>query len=170
MAKILMFPLVRTKGPKSVSWMAYISRSQITKITGKDLIKLYRDDGLAVSSTNSGPIRADSLRKRYVKVFQKNQLKITVETNLVKTVFLDIINLNLNRGKYWPYRKPCDDPICIDSHSNHPPNITKHLPHMIASRISNNACKDEEFQKASPLYHYELKNIDFDIPVVYQPP
>ena len=37
MAKILMFPLVRTKGPKSVSWMAYNSRSQITKITGKAL-------------------------------------------------------------------------------------------------------------------------------------
>ena len=142
--------------------------SHITEITGKEFVALYRDDGLAVSPSTSGP-NADNLRKRIVKVFQKNHLNVTIEANMIQTDFLDI-NLNLSRGKYWPYRKPNNNPIYIDSQSNHPPNIKKHLPNMIASRISHNACSGEQFLKAAPLYQDALKNSHSDSQLVYQPP
>ena len=68
--------------------------SQLTEITGKEFVGLYIDDGLAVSPSTSGP-QADSIRKRIVKVIQKNQLKVTVEPNLVQTDYFDI---SLKRG------------------------------------------------------------------------
>ena len=63
--------------------------------------------------------------------FQYHQLKVTVDTN-VPTDFLDF-TLNLSTGRYWPYRKPNDQPLYINVQSNHPPLITKKLPCMISN-------------------------------------
>ena len=111
--------------------------SQLTVLTGNEFIGLYRDDGFAISPCTSGHL-ADQLRKKIVAIFKNNKLDITTECNLVQTDFLDL-NLDLQSAKYWPYRKPNSEPLYIDARSNHPPSIKKHLPTMIANRISTNS-------------------------------
>ena len=121
---------------------------------------LYRDDGLAVVRNASGPI-LDKIKKKIIKIFQQHNLKITTEANLIQTDFLDV-TFNLDTGKYWPYRKPENQPLYINTKSNHPPPIKKQLPHMIASRISQNSSDINEFQKAKSIYEYALKKSGYD--------
>ena len=79
----------------------------------------------------SGP-SSERIKKRIIKLFQHHGLKITAETNLVQTNFLDV-TLDLRSGRYWPFRKPNDQPLYIHRLSNHPPVIKKQLPLMLAT-------------------------------------
>ena len=81
----------------------------------------YRDDGLGVFRDVSGP-QADRLRKDIIRQFADLGLRITIQTNLKVTDFLDV-TLNLSTGKFRPYRKPNDRPLFVHRQSNHPPGI-----------------------------------------------
>ena len=120
----------------------------------KDLIGLYRDDGLAALEL-SGP-QSDRARKDIIRIFKDCGLKVTVETLLKQTDFLDV-TLDLPTGRYWPFRKPNDTPLYIHAKSNHPPSIIKHLPTAICSRLSSISCNNEEFVKAKPPYEEALQ-------------
>ena len=74
---------------------------------------------------------------------------------------MDILDVtfDLPSGKYWPYRKPNNEPLYIYSKSNHPPSILKHLPQNINDRLSSISC--DEFDKAKPAYEQALKNNGF---------
>lgn len=134
---------------------------------GKENIGLYRDDGLAAFQNISGP-EADRRRKQIIKLFQENGLKITIDTNLQCTDFLDV-TLDLRTGIYSPYRKPNDVPLYINVKSNHPPSITKQLPMMISRRISELSINAEEFEKAKPAYEEALKKSGYQTnDLVYQ--
>ena len=82
---------------------------------------LYRDDGLLILRGLPGPA-TERLNKKIKNIFQRYGLKITTETNLIQTDFFDI-TLNLASRRYWPYRKPNDNPLYMHAHSNHPPCI-----------------------------------------------
>ena len=72
-------------------------------------IGLYRDDGLAVfKSTNARAL--DKTRKDFSKCFSELGLKITAQSNLKVVNYLDI-TLDLPTGKYYPYRKPDNNPL-----------------------------------------------------------
>ena len=71
---------------------------------------------------------ADKTRKELQKAFEQFGLKITAESNLHVVNFLDV-TFDLSTGKYKPYRKPNDDPLYINKHSNHPPSILRQLGH-----------------------------------------
>ena len=86
---------------------------------GKENIGLYRDDGLAIIKNKSARL-ADKTRKELHKAFEQFGLKITAESNLHVVNFLDV-TFDLSTGKHKPYRKPNDDPLYINKHSNHPP-------------------------------------------------
>ena len=101
---------------------------------GKENIGLYRDDGLAIMKSKSARL-ADKTRKELHKCFEQFGLKITAEANLHVVNFLDV-TFDLNTGKFKPYRKPNDDPLYVNRHSNHPPSIIKQLPTSINKRIS----------------------------------
>ena len=101
---------------------------------GKENIGLYRDDGLAIMKSKSARL-ADKTRKELHKCFEQFGLKITADPNLHVVNFLDV-TFDLNNGKFKPYRKPNDDPLYINRHSNHPPSIIKQLPTSINKRIS----------------------------------
>ena len=62
-------------------------------------------------------------------------LLITVTSNSASTDFLDL-TLNLKTEPYQPFRKPNNDPIFIDSNSNHSPEILKELPKSISTILS----------------------------------
>ena len=80
---------------------------------------LYRDDCLAAHRRIPGP-RLDRIRKDLIALFKTLGLQITIETNLLIVNFLDV-TLNLDKGKFSPYRKPNDTP------STFTPNLTTHL-------------------------------------------
>jgi hypothetical protein len=92
-----------------------------------------------------------------VAIFKKEGLKITIEIDLIEVDFLDV-RMNLDSGKYCPYRKPNDQPLYINTQSNHPPMIIKKIPEMIGRRISDISCNEEEFEKAKGMYEEALTN------------
>ena len=87
----------------------------------------------------------DKLRRKIVALFKEESLFITINTNLDEIDFLDVI-FNLKTGKYFPFRKPSNNPLYINYKSNHPPPIIKELPKMINERIYDLSCNEEEFK------------------------
>ena len=133
----------------------------LAKIFGKEAIGLYRYDGLAILLNASGP-DAERMRKKVTEFFEYHQLKVTVDTNLIQTDFLDV-TLNLSTGRYWPYRKPNDQPLYINVQSNHLPLITKKLPCMIVKRISEISCDVDAFNRSLPMYEQALEQSGYKI-------
>ena len=106
--------------------------SKLTSVLGDKGVGLYRDDGLAVVRGKSGR-RLDKLRKDITAIFKSEGLSITCEANLIVTDFLEV-TLNLDSGKYCPFRKENNNPLYINKKSNHPEPIIKELPKMINKR------------------------------------
>ena len=127
----------------------------LSLLLGKEAVGLYRYNGLAIIRNSSGP-EADKTRKQVEKIFQQHNLKVIADTNLLQTDFLDVV-LNLNTGKFSPFRKPNDNLLYINIRSNHPPTITKHLPLMIEKRISQISYDESEFHRATPTYEQALQ-------------
>ena len=132
---------------------------------GKKNVGLYRDDGLAAFEDISGP-QGERIKKDITKFFTNLGLRITVKTNLKIVDFLDVI-LNLSNGRYSPFRKPNDHPLYINTKSNHPPTITKHLPAAISRRVSEISCNKEVFEKAKPDYQQALRASGYTEDLIY---
>ena len=98
----------------------------------------------------------ERIRKKVIAIFKTHGLKVTADTNLLQTDFLNA-TFDLNFGKFWPYRKPNDSPLYINTRSSHPLSITKQLPNMINNRIAQLSCDRESFDKAIPLYAEALR-------------
>ena len=128
--------------------------SKMEKLITQDHIGLYRDDGLAVIK-GSGP-EIERLKKKIYKIFQEIGLRITLEGNITKTDFLDVF-FDLETNTYKPYRKKNETPVYINIKSNHPTNIKRELPKMIANRVSNLSCNEEVFNIESIPYQEALR-------------
>ena len=141
--------------------------NSLRKEIAQENVGLYRDDGLIIVKKANGHT-LDSLRKRIIRIFKNEGLKITIEANLTTTDFLDV-TLDLNSGKYFPYRKPNDKPIYVNTKSNHPPTILKQIPSMISTRISKLSCDKDEFLKSKPFYDNILKKSGYNEGLTYNP-
>ena len=97
---------------------------KLAQVIDKNLIGLYRDDGLALLRNTSGT-EMEKFTKTVVKIFKELGLKITSEMNLHQVDFLDV-TLNLDSGTFWPFRKPTI--ICCISTPN---PITRNLLSLI---------------------------------------
>ena len=133
----------------------------------KDQVGLYRDDGLAALEL-SGP-QSDRARKDIIQIFKDCGLRITIETLLKQTDFLDV-TFDLPSSRYWPFRKPNSDPLYIHVKSNHPPSIIKHLPDAICSRLSSISCNNEVFETAKPPYEEALRKSGLQSDMKYTEP
>ena len=122
---------------------------------GKNNVGLYRDDGLVLLRNTSGP-QSERTRKDITREFKKQGLDITISTNLKICNFLDV-TLNLKDGTYYPYRKPNNETLYVNTNSNHPPTIIKHLPSAVGRRISDISSNKELFNKAKPHYENALR-------------
>ena len=100
---------------------------------GKNNVGLYRDDGLVLLTNATGP-QSERTRKDVRREFKKQGLNIPISTNQKICNLLDV-TLNLTDGTHYPYRKPNNETLYIDTNSNHPPTIIKHLPAAIGRRI-----------------------------------
>ena len=137
-------------GAKICELVGLFLLNNLTQIVGSNNIGIYRDDGLAILENAFGP-RSERIKKRIIKLFQHHGLKITAETNLIQTNFLNI-TLDLRSERYWPFRKPNNQPLYIHCLSNHLPVIKKQLPLMLATRLSQLSCDSKEFSNAVPEY------------------
>ena len=132
----------------------------LAKEFDKKYFGLYRDDGLGCFENISGP-DSERIKKKIIQVFESNGLNITVECNLIVTDCLDV-TFDLKSGTYYPYRKPNNELMYINKHSNHPPSTIKQIPSMISKRISENSCDKIHFDKAAPDYNITLKNSGYN--------
>ena len=140
--------------------------NDLSNLIGKNNVGLYRDDGLAVIDNASGP-QMDKIRKQMHDIFKKHNLSITTEINLSATDFLDV-SFNLSQNTYFPFRKPGNKPLYINSKSNHQPTIIKQLPSMINKRLNQLSCNQEEFEKAKQSYSQALKASGYDGKLKYE--
>ena len=81
---------------------------------------LYRDDGLGVCALTNRQV--DIIKKEICKIFEKHNLRITIEVNKKVVDFLDV-TFNLDTGDFKPFMKPNDTPLYVNRNSNHPPSI-----------------------------------------------
>lgn len=139
--------------------------NKLTEEFGKENVGLYRDDGLALIESVNGR-NADNARKTLHEIFNGIGLKITAQVNHQVVNFLDI-TLNLNNGKFAPYRKPNNEPLYVDSRSNHPPSIIKQIPKSINKRISSLSSNQQSFDECKPSYESALRQSNYNVSLQY---
>lgn len=72
--------------------------------TIRNVVGLYRDDGLMIIKSKSN--RVNNKHHKDIEVFFKQyRLRREVESNIIEVNYLDV-NLNIFTGEYKPYRKP----------------------------------------------------------------
>ena len=133
----------------------YILHKLTSAFPGGD-IGLYRDDGLTIFK-NINARSGNKVRKKFSEIVGNLGLKITLQSNLKVVNYLDV-TLNLTTGKYYPYRKPDNNPLYINVNSNHPPSVIRQIPVLISTRISGLSCDSDKFNKTSQLYNDALKS------------
>ena len=141
--------------------------NQLSSLVDRSAIGLYRDDGLAALKDTS-PQAADRLRKKLTEIFKRFDLKITIEANLKVVDFLDV-TMNLDTGKFQPFRKPNDNPLYVSKQSNHPPGITNNIPPAVNKRLSAISSDAEAFNHAAPVYQTALKASGYTEVLSFQP-
>ena len=99
----------------------------------------------------------DRLRKDIILLFKLESLKITCETNIIETDYLEL-TMNIKTGKYFPFRKPNDKPQYIHTESNHPPTVVKQIPSTISQRLSRISSDEAEFNKIKDDYQKALSD------------
>ena len=129
-------------------------------------VGLYRDDGLAVS--NKTPRQTEIIKKEICKIFQNNNLKISVQANHKCTDFLEI-TMNLTTGEYKPYMEQNNTPLYIHKDSNHPPSIIKNIPESINKRLSSISSNERTFNQAAHKYQEALQKSGYTYTLTYKP-
>ena len=88
--------------------------------------------------------------------------KIEITTNLTKVNFLDV--------NYRPYRKPNNNLTYINTSSNHPSQIIKHLTQTISERLSINFPSAEISEQSKPNDEEALKKCCYKAKLKYIQP
>ena len=146
--------------------VAFYIVNKLSNIIDIDSIGLYRDDGLGISESLSGP-QIERKKKNIVKVFKMCGLSIIVTTNITSVDFLDV-KFNLNTESYQPFRKPNNEPKYIDISSNDPPQVLKQFPKSIEKRLSEILSTKEIFDNSKHLYEKALQESGFKEKLCYQ--
>ena len=140
--------------------------NKLSNIINKDSIELYRDDGLGVFESLSGP-QIEWKKKNIILVFKMCGLSIIVTTNITSVDFLDV-TFNLKSESYQPFRKPNNEPKYINISSNHPPQVLKQLPKSIEKRLSKISSFKEIFDNSNYLNEKALQESGFKEELCYQ--
>ncbi len=120
---------------------------------------LYRDDGLAVS--DKSPRQTENIKKKICKIFNENDLRITIKANLKSINFLDI-TMDLRSAQFKPYMKDSNTPLYVHKESNHPPNILTNIPESINNRLSSISSNENVFNEAKPPYQEALNKSGYN--------
>ena len=118
---------------------------------------------------NSNSQQADKIRKKIISILKSIEFKIEITTNFMEADFLDV-TFNLERNTYRPYKKPNDNLTYINTSSNHPPQIIKHLTQTISERLSRNSSSAEIFEQSKLDYEEALKKCGYKAKLQYIQP
>ena len=117
---------------------------------------IYRDDGLAIIKLKEGGRTMErTIKPNLNKIFNSEDLKITIEPATQVTSYLDIV-FNLEKHVHEPYRKSNDHPTYLNVDSDHPKHIIKHIPKMIGQRLSSLSSTEEIFDAHKGPYEEAL--------------
>ena len=133
--------------------------NNLSHVIDKTSVDLYRDDGLCVFKSHSGP-ETERKRKEIVKTFSTYNLSITTETNIRVVNFLDN-TLDLINHIYKPCWKPNDNPVYINKNSNHPPTVLRQLAK------SETYSNEQIFKESISIYKEALKKSGFHVKLEY---
>ena len=148
-------PMGSLYGAELCELIGLLILSKIGKVFRTGMCGLYRDDGLAV--TRKG--RRCNLIKtenQIRSILTKIGFKITIESGLVATDFLDV-NLNLARDTYSPYKKANSRVKYVDTSSNHPPHVLKAIPKMVHGRLCRLSKDENAFSNNTSEHLNELR-------------
>ena len=107
-------------------------------------------------------------KKEITEIFKSFELSITVTTNVASANYLEN-NFDLTKDIYKPYRKPNDEPVYINRHSSHSPNIIRQIPLSVSSRIPNISSNQSIFNSSIPMYKEVLTKSGFNDDIIYTP-
>ena len=107
---------------------------KISEICNEGHIGLYRDDGLVIFRNKSGT-QLEKIKTKLQRLFKVYNLEIAAESNQ------KIVN-------YLKY---------IHTESNHPPNIIKHIPASIETRLSNLSSTETIFKESTTYFENNLR-------------
>ena len=116
---------------------------------------LYRDDGLAIVENPNGP-KTERIKKKIIKFFKDEGLKVTIGTPTLTVDFLDV-TLDLADGSYKPFVKKDSPLLYVDAGSNHPAGIKNNIPKMIEKRICGISSDSSKFEESKGMYEEALK-------------
>ena len=133
--------------------------SLISEKYNKKDFGLYRDDGLGVVKSKSGP-ETEKIKKNIQKIFKENKLDIVIKCNMKLVNYLDV-TLNLNNSNYKPYHKPDNEILYIHKDSNHPPNILNQIPTSVEKRISTLSSIEIIFNESKEKHQKPLEKSDY---------
>ena len=139
--------------------------NNLSHVIDKTSVGLYRDDGLGVFKSHSGP-ETERKRKEIIKTFNTYNLSITIETNIRVVNFFDT-TFDLITNIYKPYRKPNDNPVYINKNSNHPPTVLRQLAKSVSKRISETYSNEQIFKESISIYKEALKKSGFYVKLEY---
>ena len=128
---------------------------ELSKKLNKNDLGLYRDDGLILLRNKNGH-EIDKIRKQIINVFKIIGFQIDINVNLKIIDFLDV-TFNLSENSYKPYKKPNNKLLYINTESNHPPEVIKHIPISINKRLNQNSSNEEIFNSSKKEYEDALK-------------
>ena len=109
----------------------------------------------------------DLIRKKLEQLLKKHRLSIQIKCNLKSVDFLDI-TFNLKDESYKPFNKPNNEPLYINTESNHPPTIIKQIPESVSKRLSANSSNESIFNAAAPYYNEILEKCGYKDKLTYQ--
>ena len=119
---------------------------------------LYRDDGLIYLENANGPL-ISKIEKALLRIFKRNQLKISIEQ---KGCSVDILDITLSTdGSHKPYKKPNSSLKYVSKASNHPPGIPRNIPSSIEKRLNIISSSEAEFNEAKADYERALGNTGY---------
>ena len=140
---------------------------KINEICNKSNNRLYRDDGLSIFRNKSGT-QLEKMKKKLQRLFKEYYLEITAQSNIKIVNYLDV-TLNLKDGTFRPYHKPDNQIQYIHTESNHPPNIIKHIPASIETRLSNLSSTEIIFKESTTHYENNLRQSGYNKKLTYKP-
>ena len=138
-----------------------------SEICNEGDIGLYRDDGLAVFRNKSGT-KLEKIKKKLQRLFKEYDLEIIAESNQEIVNYLDV-TLNLNDGTFRSYHKPGDQMQYIHTEPNHHPNIIKHIPTSVETRLSNLSFTETIFKESTTYHENNLRQPGHNKKLSYKP-
>lgn len=151
-------PMGSLHGAEACELVGLFLLDQMKTILKPDQFGLYRDDGLIVHD-NIG-VEIERTSKALRKLFNKNGFKISIESGLVTTEFLDV-TLNLHLDSYRPYKKENSETVYIHKLSNHPEYIKRGIPNMINNRLNTLSKTKRDFEAVKANYQNALSKSEY---------